>query len=359
MLIFKAFTNPLVGGIFLAFFAIFLEFFNYPLEIGGGLDLYVFSKNFLFLIILGIIGGSFISSNFFKDFGIKISTKIEILKAILAGILMGVGAGFSMGDNLGGFYTAVANLSASGLTMFLGLIIGTLIGLKYLIWEAEKLPSKGGINIQIKKIGPIIGLIIFILILWKAIIYFRDKEKEILGILLIFSTVMGFVFQRTKLCMAKAFREPFISGESLMTKSFILSLFIAVTGISLLKFSKIQDPYFHVFPTFGLSSFIGGILFGLGMALADSCALSMLWKLGEGQIKFLMVIIIFSLSFSIYKYYLKYISAIFEGKYFGEKVYLPDYLSYPVAFFLILIVLFLWLFLIEWNKRAKKIIFKI
>ncbi|MCD6489939.1 MAG: YeeE/YedE family protein, partial [Thermodesulfobacterium sp.] len=121
---FRSLGNPLVGGIFLSLFAILLELHDIPLEIAGGLDLYSSSGNPLFFIILGIIGGSFISSTFAQEFGIKIPTKIEIFKAVVAGILMGIGSTLAFGGNIGGFYTATANFSASGLTMFLGLIIG-------------------------------------------------------------------------------------------------------------------------------------------------------------------------------------------------------------------------------------------
>jgi len=360
MSVFKTFSNPLVGGIFLGLFAILLEFHDIPLEIAGGLDLYSSSGNPLFFIILGIIGGSFISSTFTQEFGIKIPTKIEIFKAVVAGILMGIGSTLALGGNIGGFYTATANFSASGLTMFLGLIIGVLMGLKYLIWEAEKFPSKGGINIYLKKFGTVIGIIVLIIILWKALGYLKSNtEKEILGKLLLFSAIAGFIIQRSKLCMAKAFREPFISGDSLMTRSFVLSLFIATTGIFFLKFSKIQDPYFYVIPTFVLGSFVGGILFGLGMVLADSCALSMLWKLGEGQLKLLIVTVFFGLSTSIFRYYLEHVWNIWEKGFLGKKVYLPDYLTYPGAFLLVLVVLFLWIFFVEWNRRTRRFIIKI
>ncbi|MGC9017987.1 MAG: YeeE/YedE thiosulfate transporter family protein [Caldimicrobium sp.] len=56
-------------------------------------------------------------------------SKIEILKALFAGTLIGIGSSLSFGDNIGRVYIATSNLSASGLSMFAGIIIGTLIGL--------------------------------------------------------------------------------------------------------------------------------------------------------------------------------------------------------------------------------------
>ncbi len=352
--------SPIIGGVFLSFFTILLQFYGIPLGISEGLRNFGNWDSYLIFIILGIIGGAFISSCFSQEFGIKIPPKFEILKAILAGILMGIGSSFALGDNIGGFYTATANLSASGLTMFLGLIIGILLGLKYLVWEAEKFSSKGGINIHIKKLGPIIGVAILFILFWKIFSFFLKENGKnlILGKILLFSTIAGVVFQRSKLCMAKAFRDPFISGETLISNSFILSSFLAMAGIFSFKLLKIQDPHFYILPTFILGSLIGGILFGLGMILADSCALSSLWKLGEGQIKLFVVIIFFGLSNWILRYYLDKINIWGKG-YLGKGIYLPEYLTYLGSFLLITGILLIWFLFIYWNKKTKKLIIKI
>ena len=353
--------NPLIGGFFLSFFVILLQFYGIPLEISEGLRNFGNWNYYPTFIILGIIGGAFISSCFSQEFGIKIPPKFEVLKAILAGILMGIGSSFALGDNIGGFYTATANLSASGLTMFVGLIIGTLLGLKYLIWETKKFSSKGGINIHIKKLGPIIGIIVLFVLFGKILSFFLKENGKnlILGKILLFSTIAGGISQRSKLCMAKAFRDPFISGETLISNSFILSLFIATVGIFSFKLLKIQEPHFYILPTFMLGSLIGGILFGLGMILADSCALSSLWKLGEGQIKLLVVIIFFGLSNWILRYYLDKIYNVWEKGYLGKGIYLPEYLTYWGSFLLITGVLLIWFLFIYWNKKSKKLVIKI
>jgi len=347
----KYLSNPILTGFFLALLALFLHLYRIPLEIAEGLKHFGFLHP-LSISISGIIIGAFISSCFFKEFSIKIPSKIDFLKSIIAGILMGLGATLALGCNIGGFYTSVANLSASGIIMMIGIIIGTLIGIKYLIWEAEHFSQKGGINIHIKnieKIGTLIGLSIFLFFILKIPYY-----KKVL----ISSIILGFFIQRSRFCMANAFREPFISGESLMLKSVILSLIIAMIGIIFLKYKNFLEPYFYVNPTFIWGSLIGGIIFGIGMVLADACALSSLWKLGEGQIKLIIVIILFGLTFSLCKYYLN-ILKIWEKGYLGRKIYLPDYLTYPGAFLFIIAFLFLFLLFAEWNKRSKKFIIKI
>jgi uncharacterized membrane protein YedE/YeeE len=346
--------SPIVGGLTLSILIVFLGFYGIQLNI-------IDSLKSLDFIVISIIGGAFISSCFSQDFGIKIPPKIEILKAIFAGIFMGVGSVLSLGDNIGGFYTASSNLSASGLSMFIGLFLGTLAGLKYLIWEAEKFPSKGGFNIYIKKLSFLAGLVVLLIFLWKGLKYFLEGSKESYtkGIILILSVLAGFIFHRSKLCMAKAMREPFISGESSMTRAFAISLFITVPVIAYLKFAKFINPDFGISSAFIISSLIGGILFGLGMVLADSCALSMLWKLSEGQIKLLIVGLFFILGNSVAERYLAKLQGFLEDRYLIKNIFLPEYLTYSGAVFLIIGVIFIWLVFAEWSRKTKKFVIKV
>ncbi len=344
----KYLSNPILAGLFLALLTLFFQFSRIPLEIVGGLE----KKGPLFILILGIIIGAFISSCVFKEFSIKFPSKIEFLKSIIAGILMGLGAALALGCNIGGFYTSTINLSASGIVMMGGILIGILIGTKYLIWEIQRFSQRGGIKIYIKnieKIGIFIGLGIFLFLILK-IPYYKN--------VLIISIIFGFFTQRSRFCMANAFREPFISGETLMLKSFIFSLIIAMAGTIFLKYQNFIEPYFYVNPTFIWGSLIGGIIFGIGMILADACALSSFWKLGEGQIKLLIVIILFGFTFSICKYYLNILN-VWEKGYLGKKIYLPEYFTYPGTFFFIIGILLLLILFVEWNKRSKKFIVKI
>lgn len=355
----KYLSNPILAGFFLALLALFLQLYRIPLEIAAGLKYfgdYIFFKSYflhpLSILILGIVVGAFTSSCLFKEFSIKLPSKIDFLKSVLAGLLMGVGASLALGCNIGGFYTSIVNLSASGITMMIGLLGGTLIGIKYLIWEAEHFSQKGGVNIYLKnieKIGTFIGLVIFLFLILK-IPYYRK--------ILITSAILGFLAQRSRFCMANAFREPFVLGESLTLKSFAFSLIIAMVGTIFLKYKNFQEPYFYINPAFIWGSLIGGLIFGIGMVLADACALGSLWKLGEGQIKSFIVIILFGLTFSLCKYYLDILN-VWEKGYLGKKVYLPDYLTYPGTFLFITAILFLLILFTEWNKRSKKFIIKV
>ena len=48
--------------------------------------------------------------------------------------MLGIGAMLALGCNIGGFFSAVSALSLSGLAMMIGLFVGAILGLRYLVW---------------------------------------------------------------------------------------------------------------------------------------------------------------------------------------------------------------------------------
>ena len=74
-----------------------------------------------------------------REFAVRPAPGVEWLKGALGGLLMGAGAMLSFGCNIGGFFSALSALSASGLAMMAGLIVGAFIGTRYLIRENDKI----------------------------------------------------------------------------------------------------------------------------------------------------------------------------------------------------------------------------
>ena len=96
------------------------------------------------VIGIGFVGGAFISACLGKDFAFRIPPYREMVKAVIAGILMGIGAALAGGCNVGGMYNALGNLAANGFTMWIGLTIGVVLGLKLLYLEMEHITWGGG-----------------------------------------------------------------------------------------------------------------------------------------------------------------------------------------------------------------------
>ncbi|RKX61090.1 MAG: hypothetical protein DRP29_01340, partial [Thermodesulfobacteriota bacterium] len=325
--------NPIFGGILLSLLTIYLQFWYFPWDVSGGIkywgDLVLYKKNIqpltFSLLNIGIILGAFISANLSKKFAIRIVPKTEILKGILGGILMGLGASLAGGGNVSGFYISMANFSGSAILMMIGLFIGIYIGIIYQARALEKKKILGGKEIRFPKLNPILAIIFLIfLIITKNFI-------------LILGAIIGYVLQKSRFCMLNAFRDPFFSGRPHMTLALIFSLAIAALGIGLLKMENMQNPMIFIKSVFGWGGIIGGFIFGLGMVLAGGGSVESLWRLGEGQIKFILVLFCFSITYSLVKNLLENFKIIS-----GVKVYLPEYLGYGGSFGLIFGILLIW-----------------
>ena len=332
---------PILGGVLLSLIIIFFQYKYRPWGITEGFSAWVnFRLHSTYsLLILGILWGAFISANFTRKFAIRIMPGKEALKAFAGGLLMGAGAVIAGGGNITAFYTSLSNLSGSALLMFAGLFLGVYIGV---IFEAKALEQKkiiGGQEIRIPKLNLIVA-VLFLggLILTKNIYLWAGA-------------LIGCVLQIGRLCFLNAFREPFISGECNITVGVIISLALAFAGIGFLKMKGMIPENTYIFPEFGWSAFTGGMIFGLGMTLAGAGSEGILWKLGEGHIKFLFTLIAFLISY-------KLISLVFLTLKlpFGKKLYLPHYLNYWGSFALVLGILLIWLFVVLWNRKTKKLV---
>jgi len=372
--VFRSNYSPITGGILLALLVILLEMWYRPWGIVGGLrnwgEWVLYGIGFLeeapphpfwfssSVLDLGLILGAFLSATLAQEFGIRIPPKLEIIKGIVAGILMGIGSALAQGCNVGGFYMAIANLSASGIAMMLGLMVGVFIGVKYLLWEIEHFSSQGGVEISTKKINPLLGLIALFILFYGIYAYFTsDNENGVkLGGAFLLTAGIGFIMHRSRFCMVNAFREPFLSGEAIMAKGAALSLFLTTLGILFIKMAGIQEADVYVTPTFIWGSLIGGIIFGAAMVVAGGCGSGSLWRVGEGQVKLMIVVVFFSLTNAIIRYYLDNVWEVWDKGIFGKAVYLPDIFGYGGAFILLAIVILLWYLFVDWNEKTEKFV---
>ena len=251
------------------------------------------------ILNFGIIAGALASALLAKQFQVRSAPTRELSKAIIGGTLMGVGASLSFGCNIGGFFSAISALSMSGVAMMGGLMIGSLIGLKLLVWEITYLsPSASPVSKDVlrkqKKNQPLLGVIILLVGILLAVVY-DELDYSIRSGFLIFGLMIGIIMQRTRFCFVRAFREPFMTGDGGASKAVALAVIISVIGFSILKWSDMKDWESQVFAGFWFGSLVGGIIFGIGMSLTGGCASGTLWRAGEGHIQLWIALVAFAL----------------------------------------------------------------
>lgn len=373
-----------VGGILLGLLNILLFAIKSPWGASGGLtnlgdNLYslfgmfsekvvtpVSQNNYGMLVVL-IVLGSFAGALFSKEFALRVPPRGEMIKGLLGGAMMAVGATVGIGCSIGSFFSGVPALSGGALIFTFAMFAGVIISLKYLIWEMERFPKwSTGKSYTFLAAAPekgrwqiIAGVIVLIGVIVLA--YSYVDSSPVMSWFIIIASLMGLISQRSRFCIVKSFRDPFMSGESHGTVGVIAGLLVSLVGFTVIKYFTIGDisevsqrarELTWVFPNFWGKALIGGFIFGLGMTIAGGCAVGTLWRVGEGQIKLwfsLLGLVVFSpLSNS---YIVPFVDGVLpQGAKF--RAYLPDYIGYDGAFLLVVLILVIWYVFVKWNERT-------
>jgi uncharacterized membrane protein YedE/YeeE len=105
----------------------------------------------------------------------------------------------------------------------------------------------------------------------------------------------GFAVQRARLCTFGAVEDALVGGNWRRMKAFGLALGIAILGTQALVLAGFDPTTSTYIPNrFALAgAFFGAILFGLGMALVGTCAFGSLVRLGTGDLRALITLMVF------------------------------------------------------------------
>jgi hypothetical protein len=173
---------------------------------------------------------------------------------------------------------------------------------------------------------------------------------------------MGLISQRSRFCIVKAFRDPFMSGESHGAVGVMAGLLVSLVGFTAIKMFGIgagevglrAREMTWIFPHFWVKGAVGGLIFGLGMTIAGGCAVGTLWRVGEGQIKLWMSAIGFLLVSPISKLFIvpAFDSILPQSMKF--KSFLPDYVGYGGAFLIVILIILVWYVFVKWNEKTGK-----
>jgi uncharacterized protein len=378
-----------VGGILLAVMNILLFVVKYPWGSSSGYT--NIGQNFFQLLGVDSLGtsvpislhavallnifvvmGAFIASLFSKEFGIRVAPVGELIKGFIGGALMGIGATVGAGCTTGGFFTGVAALSGGALALGIGFTAGTFVALRYLLWEMEALPniSMGKSFIFLpgtaKKSGwqRWLGWILVAAILYLVSTYTsKGSAMKVVGWHILIGLILGMILQRSRFCIVRAFREPFMTGEASAPIAVIISILVTLVGFTVFKYFGVGNASEFavraiemkaVYANFWLRAIIGGFIFGLGMTVAGGCAVGTLWRAGEGHVKLWMSAFGFVVMAPISKLFIvPFVKSILPAS-MQKMLFLPDILGYTGAVVLVLLILFFWYLFVKWNERTGK-----
>jgi hypothetical protein len=169
------------------------------------------------------------------------------------------------------------------------------------------------------------------------------------GVFLLFGVAFGFVFQRSRFCLVRAFREPFMTGDGEHTRAAALAIVVSTIGFAILKFTDLKDRADWVFPSAGIGALAGGALFGIGMVLAGGCGAGSIWRAGEGQVKLWATLVTFALAASVTRLVLVKTGLLSK---LGSAVFLPGVVGWPGALGLIVVIMAAWALVATWNEET-------
>jgi len=124
------------------------------------------------------------------------------------------------------------------------------------------------------------------------------------------SVIFGAVANKANFCTMGAVSDWINIGDLNRLRSWLLSIAIAVIGVSILEYNGSIDmtltssndtsnPPYRVASFVWLRNLVGGLMFGIGMTLSSGCGNKTLVRLGEGNLKSLVVLIIMAFAASL------------------------------------------------------------
>ena len=313
------------------------------------------------ILNFGVIVGAFAAALMARQFRIRGAPPYELIKGLVGGVLMGIGAAMAFGCNIGGFFSSISALSMAGIAMMFGLLIGVYIGLRLLILEVNYIDTPSSFRPAATaknnpsawvKAQPVVGGLVLLAGLGLALVY-DGFDYSTRGGFLLFGLALGVFMQRSRFCFVRAFREPFLTGDGEMTKAVIIAVVISVIGFSILKWTDLREWDAFVSSGFWFGSFVGGIIFGVGMSLSGGCATGCLWRAGEGQIKLWIALFAFAVSGAWFRGWLEDSGWLMK---LGNPVFLPDLISWKMALVLIIGIMCVWYLLVVWNEAKKRLV---
>lgn len=122
--------------------------------------------------------------------------------------------------------------------------------------------------------------------------------------------ILGAVANKANFCTMGAVSDWVNMGDKSRLRAWVLAMAIAILGIGILEYLGMVDmtltasndtsnPPYRTTTFVWLRNVVGGLMFGIGMTLASGCGNKTLVRLGEGNMKSMIVLIVMAIAASI------------------------------------------------------------
>jgi uncharacterized membrane protein YedE/YeeE len=122
--------------------------------------------------------------------------------------------------------------------------------------------------------------------------------------------ILGAVANKANFCTMGAVSDWVNMGDKSRLRAWVLAMAIAILGIGILEYLGMVDmtltasndtsnPPYRTTTFVWLRNVVGGLMFGIGMTLASGCGNKTLVRLGEGNMKSMVVLIVMAIAASV------------------------------------------------------------
>lgn len=343
-----------IGGHILEFFGVDISDWAYFQLIGMEGNTFTRTDGW---IVLGMFIGALITVLLSNNFKVRNPIlKRRLVQGLIGGVIAGFGARLALGCNLAAFFTGVPQFSFHSWIFMVATAIGTYFGFKIVStkwWKGKPKLTKGdtsNFKENNSKIQPYIGILVTILFA-VLLVYFLFIGKYMLAVAAVFGAAFGILIERGQICFTSAFRDLWVSGRATMTKALAFGMAIATIATFIFIVGFGYEPLIKIT---AVSTFIGGLLFGLGIVLAGGCETGMMYRAMEGQVLYIVVFIgnIIGATFLAYGWdHLGIFNAIVAD---GSKINLIESLGATTALIVTLLMLTVWYVVaVFWEKNYR------
>lgn len=129
---------------------------------------------------------------------------------------------------------------------------------------------------------------------------FAEAQSVFLWAIFIISVIMGAVVNKTNFCTMGAVSDWVNMGDTGRLRAWLFAIAVAILGVVILESLGLVNadgafPPYRANQLIWAENLLGGIIFGIGMTLASGCGNKTLIRIGGGNLKSIMVMIIIAL----------------------------------------------------------------
>lgn len=124
-------------------------------------------------------------------------------------------------------------------------------------------------------------------------------ELSVITIVALAGFAVGLVFggavQRTNFCAMGGISDALLMGDTRRFRAWLLAIAVAIIGSQALQFAGVVDLNKSIYLSANLGwlgAILGGLMFGFGMTMTGGCTSKTLVRLGAGNLKSLIVILV-------------------------------------------------------------------